>query len=359
MRIATFNAALSRRNPGELVQDLRLGDQAKTATQIAAVVEIIQLVRPDVLLVNEIDHDPRGLAVDLLRESLSTGRGDAAGIDYPHVFTAPPNTGIASGFDLDGDGRQSGPKDAFGFGYFEGQYGMAILSRLPLDTASIRTFQMLRWADMPGNLIPAEFYGEAAGTLRLSSKSHWDVPVLLPDGRRLHLLASHPTPPVFDGPEDANGRRNHDEIRFWADYVQGDDWMTDDAGQRGGLAAEAPFVVLGDLNADPADGAALRAGLLSLLGLTQDPMPTSLGAAAAGGTGANARHRGPAATDTADWRDVPGPGNLRADYVLPAPALVVTGSGVFWPMPSDPLSRLTGGEAPVSSDHRLVWVDIE
>ena len=36
----------------------------------------------------------------------------------------------------------------------------------------------------------------------------------------MHLLVAHPTPPTFDGAEDRNGTRNHDEIRFWADYVR-------------------------------------------------------------------------------------------------------------------------------------------
>ena len=81
--------------------------------------------------------------------------------------------------------------------------------------------RQFRWADMPGNLIPTDFYSpEEQAALRLSSKSHWDVPVRI--GRRtVHFLVSHPTPPTFDGPEDRNGRRNHDEIRFWADYVAG------------------------------------------------------------------------------------------------------------------------------------------
>ena len=73
--------------------------------------------------------------------------------------------------------------------------------------------------------------------------------------------------------------------------------------------------------------------------------------------------RGPAAQDTADWRDHPGPGNMRVDYVLPSTGLTITGAGVFWPKPDNPLARLiapdpTGGRRPVSSDHRLVWVDI-
>ena len=72
---------------------------------------------------------------------------------------------------------------------------------------------------MPGNLIPAGFYDpEELDVFRLSSKNHVDVPVKIDNGT-VHFLVSHPTPPVFDGPEDRNGTRNHDEIRFWADYV--------------------------------------------------------------------------------------------------------------------------------------------
>lgn len=344
IRIATFNAALSRRNPGELVQDLRLGGGERV--RLAA--EVIQLVRPDVILINELDHDRRGVAARLFRDYLAEGRGGAQGIDYPHLFTAPVNTGVASGFDLDGDGRVYGARDAFGYGWFEGQYGMAILSRLPLDEGAARTFQLLKWAEMPGNLLPVDHYGAAAGALRLSSKSHWDLPVTLPDGRRLHLLAAHPTPPVFDGPEDRNGRRNHDEIRFWADYVGGEGWMRDDSGRAGGLAAGSDFVILGDLNADPRKGAARREALLALLAAATDPAPVSPGAAALGD-----------ATDTADWPEDKGPGNLRVDYVLPSKTLALAGAGVFWPAPGDPLYRLVDPEDRAASDHRLVWIDVK
>lgn len=59
--------------------------------------------------------------------------------------------------------------------------------------------------------------------LRLSSKSHWDVPIDIPLGdgvtQRVHMLLHHPTPPAFDGQEGRNLRRNHDEIRLFADYV--------------------------------------------------------------------------------------------------------------------------------------------
>ena len=350
LRVASFNAALSRRAPGALVQELRLGG----SPQIDAVAEILQRVRPDILLVTEIDHDVKGEALRLFAETLETGRGGAAGLAYPHRFTAPSNTGVLTGHDLDGDGRVARPRDAHGFGFYEGQFGMAVLSRFPLGP--VRTFQILRWADMPDNLMPPGHYPPAAAAdLRLSSKSHWDVAIETPQGR-LHLLASHPTPPVFDGPEDANGRRNADEIRFWARYLDGADWIVDDEGRRGGAAAGA-LALLGDLNADPFDGDARRAAIRGLLGhrRLQDPAPRSAGGAAAADPG----HEGDPARDTAAFGRDPGPGSIRVDYVLPSRDVAVTGAGVFWPPPGDPLRRLVGdGDPVVSSDHRLVWVDL-
>lgn len=348
IRVAAYNTALSRRAPGALVQALRLGDDR----QVAAVVEVVQRVRPDVILLMEIDHDPEGEALRLFAEALREGRNGAGALDYPHRFTAPVNTGVPSGFDLDGDGETGGPGDAWGWGAFPGQYGMGVLSRLQLGPA--RTFRTLRWAAAPDALIPPGHYPpEAEPMLRLSSKSHWDLSL---DGGRLRLLASHPTPPVFDGPEDANGRRNADELRFWRDYLDGASWMTDDAGVSGGHGG-GPFVLLGDLNADPEDGDGRREAIRALLAhpALQDPSPVSEGGRAA----TSPDHAGPPERDTADWRTARGPGALRVDFVLPSADLTVTGSGVFWPAPEEPLARLVGGPGKiVSSDHRLVWVDV-
>ena len=60
---------------------------------------------------------------------------------------------------------------------------------------------------------------------------------MLVGGKVIHTLVSHPTPPVFDGPEDRNGTRNHDEIRLWSDYVlpSRSGYIYDDEGERGGL----------------------------------------------------------------------------------------------------------------------------
>ncbi|MGD1924112.1 MAG: endonuclease/exonuclease/phosphatase family protein [Paracoccaceae bacterium] len=361
VRVATFNADMNRPGAGVLVKDVQ-----KRTEQILNVAEIILRVRPDIILLNEIDHDPEGLALGAFHALLAEGVRDVQGLDYAHRFLAPSNTGEPMGLDLDGDGKIMGARDAKGFGRFPGQYGMAILSRFPV--AKARTFRDLPWsaipwAEAPRNPDGSNYYSDAAwARLPMSSKSHWDVQVTLPDGTTLHLLASHPTPPVFDGPENRNGLRNAAEIRFWADYIDGADWITDDAGTAGGLPAGAQFVILGDLNNDPVDGDGDNAAIRAVVNhaRVQDTKPASPGAAVAEGR-ISEGHASDPSHDTADWHETKdGPGNLRVDYVLPSSDLTVTASGVFWPAPDDPLARLVAmkGRTRASSDHRLVWIDI-
>jgi hypothetical protein len=366
VRFQTFNASLNRSTAGELVTDLSTPDDPQAAT----VAEIIQRTRPDVLLLNEFDYVPSGEAVDLFRENyLEVGHNGARPIHYRYAFIAPSNTGIPSGFDLDNNKMTGGGNDAFGFGDFPGHFGMAVLSKYPIDEERARTFQKFRWADMPGAMLPddpatdapADWYApEELEVVRLSSKSHWDLPIRI--GRKtLHFLVSHPTPPVFDGKEDRNGTRNFDEIRFWADYVSGRDYMYDDEGRRGGLHKGARFVIAGDQNSDPLDGDSVPGAIQQLIDHQRidDPLPTSEGGpeAAALQGGANLTHESDPRYDTADFADTT-PGNLRADYVLPDKRLKVVGAGVFWPVRSDPLFPLTGVFPFPSSDHRSVWLDV-
>jgi endonuclease/exonuclease/phosphatase family metal-dependent hydrolase len=175
----------------------------------------------------------------------------------------------------------------------------------------------------------------------------------------VHFLVSHPTPPVFDGPEDRNGRRNHDEIRLWSDYVKGQaDYLYDDRGVKGGLSSGAAFIVAGDLNADPHDGDSLDKAIMQLL---ENPMvqsgfvPESTGGGywAEQQGGMNTQHAGNPLHDTGDFSDE-NVGNMRIDYVLPSQDLRVVASGVLWPKPGEP-----GAESVTASDHRMVWVDIE
>ena len=375
VRFATFNASLNRGVAGALRSDLSVPGNAQAAT----VAEIVQRVRPDVLLINEFDFDPE--AARLFQDNyLSVGHNGASPISYPYRFIAPSNTGIASGFDLNNDGRvvttPGAPgygDDSLGFGAFPGQFGIVVYSRFPIELDAVRTFQTFRWKDMPGALlpddsataVPADWYSaEELAVFRLSSKSHWDLPVRI-GKRTVHFLVSHPTPPVFDGPEDRNGRRNFDEIRFWADYVRPGDahYIYDDDGRRGGLRPGSLFVIAGDLNSDPFDGDSVPGAAQQLLDhrwISSEFVPSSAGAAEASALqgGANIIHRGDPSQDTADFADVPGPGNLRADYVLPSRGIDVRDGAVFWPVSSDPLARLTGTFPFPSSDHRLVWLDL-
>jgi endonuclease/exonuclease/phosphatase family metal-dependent hydrolase len=362
LRIATFNASLNRNTAGQLERDLATGRDP----QAIAIATVIRRVRPDVLLLNEFDHDPRGRSAALFHDLYLAARRDdidAVPLRFRERYTAPVNTGVPTGLDPDRDGRRGGPGDAQGFGLFPGQYGMVVYSQLRIDRRRARSFQQLRWADMPDAALPPGWYSpQALAMLRLSSKSHWDLPLRTVQGRVLHLLASHPTPPAFDGPEDRNGRRNHDEIRLWADYLtpSRSAWIVDDAGRRGGLVPPASFVIAGDLNADPQDGGSHAHAVRQLLDhprVSTAPAPRSEGAAAAALVqgGANASHRGDPAQDTADFSDrPPSPGNLRADYVLPSRDLIVCASGVHWPAQPD----AADAAALAVTDHRLVWVDV-
>jgi hypothetical protein len=172
-----------RDTAGALITDLSTPDNA----QAQAVAEIIQRANPDIILINEFDYDADGTAATLFADNyLGISQNGAAPVAYPYRFIAPSNTGIASGFDLNNDGAVEGPDDAFGFGFFPGQFGMAVYSKFPIDEASIRTFQNFLWQDMPDALLPddpatptpADWYTpEELAVFRLSSKSHWDLPI--------------------------------------------------------------------------------------------------------------------------------------------------------------------------------------
>jgi hypothetical protein len=359
IRFATFNIAMGLEAEGELYERLVSGDDER----LKKVAAVIQAVRPDVLLLNEFDRFELDAGVIFITNYLEVSQFGNEPISYSHTLDGAVNTGEASGLDLNGNGVPGEPQDAWGFGRFKGQYGMLVLSRFPLTLE--RSFRHFLWKDMPGALVPVNpdgtaWYAEGVyPKLRLSSKSHWDIKVDI-GGQPVHFLASHPTPPVFDGPEDHNGARNHDEIRLWADYVEParSAYIYDDTGLTGGLPGNARFVIAGDLNADPVDGDSTNDAILQLLNhpkVDASCAPASEGAVESTKTqgGKNEEHRGNPATDTGQF-NAEHVGNMRLDYVLPSATLTVTGCGVYWPAEGEPGSDLVD-----ASDHRLVWVDIE
>jgi hypothetical protein len=381
IRVATFNVSLNRPEAGALTKDLTGSSDA----QILAVASIIRSVQPDILLLNEIDYSTEADNAALFQEKfLADPATDLLGggpWKMPFHFAAPVNTGVPSGLDLNRNGRTEDPEDAWGYGQFAGQYGMAVLSRFEIDLEGTRTFQQLLWSDLPGALEPTfpktgeKYYPqEIWSSLRLPSKSLWDVQIRIPGGP-LHFIVSHPTPPAFDGPEDRNGCRNHDEIRLLTSYIDGrqvppasqsrEEFWMDDSGRSGALAQDALFVIAGDLNCDPMDGDSRRDALLDLLRhhrVVATPVPASRGAMQASRQqgGKNNEHRGDSAHDTADFSDA-AVGNLRVDYVLPSTGLSVIDCGVVWPEIPDSPSSSAGllKQLSAASDHHLVWVDLQ
>ncbi len=390
IRVATYNVAMYRDRLGELGDELASGS-SKQARQIA---EVVQRVRPDILLINEFDYEATStrLPDDFRNLYLAKKQNEQEPIHYPYCFYEPVNTGVNSGEDLDRDGKLGGPADAHGYGRYPGQYGMLLLSRYPINTKKSHTFQKALWKDLPGHKFPINpttgksyYAAELEKKLRLSSKSFWDVCVevsmdasskvrdnalepkldskgALAHTLPIHLLCSHPTPPGFDGPEDRNGRRNHDEIGLIARYLDGNakSWgLKDDNGLLcKGIRADQRCIVLGDLNADPVDGGAKPAAINQLLEherLQGNFTPTSEGgvAAAAKYQQLNADQKGDASHDTANFSQ-DGFGNMRADYVIPSQGFEIVDGGVFWPKPGE-----VGSEGVSGSDHRLVWIDLK
>jgi endonuclease/exonuclease/phosphatase family metal-dependent hydrolase len=130
---------------------------------------------------------------------------------------------------------------------------------------------------------------------------------------RFDILTFHASPPVFDGPEDRNGRRNHDEVTFWSLYLDG----------AFGKAPDTPFVLLGDANLDPHRGDGRSVAMQRLLDhpSLQDPLPTST---------------------TVEWSQT---GKMRVDYALPSQGWSVSNADV-------------APKNPAASRHHLVWVDL-
>lgn len=328
---------MGRDGPGLFLRDVLRGEDS----QIIAAANVINEIAPDIIALQGIDYDLTGLGLNAFADVVAE-----TGQSYPYRFSLLPNRGIRTDLDMDGDGRLGGSDDAQGYGEFSGAGGMAILSKYPVLVGQVQDFSTLLWRDLPGALLP-QVNGkpfpsaEAQSVQRLSTSGHWVVPIALPDGTVVSIMTFHATPPVFDGPEDRNGRRNHDEILFWQHYMDG----------TFGPAPSARFVLLGDANLDPSDSDGRQNAIRGLLSdpRLQDPGPKGTG----GGDIANAGQNGDPLLDTVDWTD-PTPGNLRVDYILPSHDWTVTAAGVHWPTGDASAAQ----DAQTASRHRLVWADL-
>ncbi len=357
IRVATFN-----------LEDVRTSDlHDGTNARLRDLARVIADIRPNIILLNEIAYDmPGGPDVDAATSAGSNAARFAEmhlagleGVPRYRAWMPPVNTGVPTGFDLDNDGRVSSTpapagdsaaaraygNDCHGYGTFPGQYGMALLvdERLVIDEAGIRTFQRFPWSYMQGAFLPFDpsgkpwFTGDEPTYVRLSSKTFASVPVKLPNGATVHLLCSHPTPPAFDGPEQRNRKRNHDEIRLIGEYIDDAPFLVDDAERVGGLGRFDSFIVLGDLNADPRKGDSFKNPIERHLKGNRrvrfDFTPVS-----------TVSLPGFDPADTASFK-------LRVDYVLPSKDIEIVGGEVWRHVPE--------GAAKFPSDHFPVYLDVK
>lgn len=302
IRLATWHGDFSRKGPGLLLRDVLGGRDPG----IAEATRILVNLNADVLVLTHFDFDHDLVALRAFADRLA-----AAGADYPHIYAPRPNSGMGTGLDLDGDGRTGGPRDAQGYGRFAGDGSIAMLSRLPV--ADVQEFSDLLWQDAPDSAMNADDTGR--DVQRLSSTAHAMI-TLQSDTGPLSVGIFVATPPVFDGPEDRNGRRNRDEVLFWHHLLS--------ARIDAAAAPESRFVLMGNANLDPDKGDGLRAAMAQVLRhpVLQDPLP---------------------GVPTVAWE---GPGEMRVSYVLPSQDLPVVDADV-----------LQAGQN--TGPHRLVWVDLD
>lgn len=232
LKIAFWNIDLYRKGPGIALRDIlrqKNSDVKTVTTQINA-------LNADIWVLSGLDYDAESKTVSALNQNLAT--------PYPHVLALRPNVGIPTGLDLDGNGYTDGANDAQAYGFFPGQGGMAILSRLPINYEDNRNFSLFLWKDLPEAQLPP-LPESAKDILRLSSNGHYETSVLLENGQKMQLLSWHASTPAFDGKDNRNGKRNHDENAFWLKLL---------ASELAFPPPKKPFILIGQANIDPKKG---------------------------------------------------------------------------------------------------------
>lgn len=353
LRVATFDANLSRSVEGELFEEL----SAPGTDDAAEVAKAIQQVRPDVLVLTGIDVDAGDETAEAFNTNyLAVGTEGNDGMTYPYSYTAPSNAGVESGADLDRNGTIGGPRDALGYGEFPDQSSMIIYSKYPIEIDKIRDFTSLSWSKMPDNSIPEEVTDLERNMLPLASVSHWDVPIEV-EGESIHILASS----AADASVGASAKeRNKDQVRFWEDYLDQDtEYITDHRGNRGPIEEDARFIIAGSLKADPnGNGPVEPTAISSLLDseAITDPQPARTLASSSVDQGML-----PTESD-ARYHTAPDPSSnsnsYRADYVLPSSDMSVLNSGILETNAEnrDNYRGFFGMRSNNSANH-LVWID--
>ncbi|MDO6541074.1 endonuclease/exonuclease/phosphatase family protein [Photobacterium sanguinicancri] len=381
-------------SPEKLTEDQKT--TAKRIIQIRNVTETIQRVRPNAFVLAEFNNDGTGedmTAINGFHDNyLAYSQNDQRPISFMFKKNIATNTGKASGFDLDRDGKKTDVNnDAWGFGGYHGQYAFAIFSQFEIDEKNVRTFQNFKWKDMPGekNITivdcklsktgcptgmkegDAWYTDEAWQQMPLSSKNHVDVPLVIPTpagNEVIHFLVSHPAPPIFNNVANHNYEHNRAELKFWNDYINAQSYFYDDNGKTGGLTVGSKFVIAGDMNADAMKGDGDRRMIADLLKSHYVNTDATIGSYAPSSKGGqecfDLGHCKAENSNTPYPEAITSVSGLRLDYVIPSANLAVNNSGVFFPSSSEDGYHLVydkdlGASKGVTSDHRMVWVDLD
>lgn len=354
------------------------------------IAQVIQRLRPNVLLLVGVAYDMPG--------GLDAGSGEPPGLNarrlaedflaHPQAtdlqpmrmiaWMPPTNSGQPSGRDLDRSGTVineylaasargaeldvgfSG--DAWGPGAYPGQRGVMLLvdARLEALIDRSRTFRRLPWDFLPAPSMPAGpggegewFASEVRGVVRLSSTTHVDLPIRLPNGAVVHVLGSAPAL-VTGAPTPARerrARRNRDEIRFWELYIESGEGVVDDDGVPGGLGASADgeplfdpsFIVLGPLGVTPEDPLGFK-----------DPIGESLLVVSRINGRVVPESSGPDGSGRVLSSSATGQDDRRTDYVLPSTDLGIAAAGVWRVPPVGP----DGQPVAFPTERFPVWMDL-
>ena len=335
--------------------------------QANAAAEILARFAPDIVSVNELQFDLQDTPTPgMPGASPATARGsfDVEGADnarrlaeriaaaggadiYPHTLLFFGNSGLW----WEGDTLGEDWYLLRGWGEFRGRFNTAVLSRFPILVDQVRVITELAWQDVPGNCIAqmeSEIgIGVPAG-FPLFEKALHIVPIQIGD-QVLDLILHHPVTPAFD---PINPYRNHDELLALRLLLDGE--LPGEAP----LSADAKFVILGDLNADPDDGDGIPGSIQQIL---DHPSVVSSFPAGSGTAGHNGQHNsylsGCGRDDGSTVDDPTVKFQLQLDYILPSTTVGEPLESLLF-FPDYQTAREDFDLACRASDHRFLYSDL-
>ncbi|SDK14283.1 Endonuclease/Exonuclease/phosphatase family protein [Ferrimonas sediminum] len=399
IRFATYHADMEFSDYNQALSETGSGNEPR----LQNVAEVIQRARPDVLLVTGFSgadglggEEYRKRALELfVSEYLNQAQDpDLDAVSYPYLYLANSNSGIPVLDDLNKDGSAPGtlPFDAKGYGHYAGEKSFALLSRYALDENNVRTYRQLEWKRVPtadGQQKPQDgsgndwFASETWNSLPLMDTNFVDIPMKLPDGRIVQLLATYLGEPAEVDASNRAYMRNRAQVEFVADYISQDYnsyIVNDDDNSRrvtGGYDSSRPFVLMGNFYNDHEGAWALGADGAPSYRADSAAMRTLVNSSTLHRfTGVNWEAPTSAAgvdyaQTTASTHSMPGIitglNALRNDYIMLEQQLKFVDQGIVWAQLGDDGEALfyrNNGQGQMvndpqaSSSHRLVWMDV-